>query len=113
MLPDLRLAKALDKDGTRTCFARFTLKGETVTVDETGDDADDKVVRRVATMLRDSFGVPAAPAMRVSRGLEREVIAAAASGNTEEADRLARELVMHNARQPRMLLARAPSRGVL
>lgn len=107
VLPGLRLGKALAEDGQRVCLARFTLHGEDVELSETGgENPDDRLLHQVGNVVREAMGLPTEQERSKDLQLEREIISAAAAGQTEHADNLGRELVMRRATAPRMLSGR-------
>lgn len=91
--PDLRIGYAII-DEQRRAFARFTFAG--VAYDRGADD-EDALAREIATVMARLLRVP----VRLDRGdtlaLERQVLEAAATGNTDAADTLGRQLAMRNA----------------
>lgn len=107
VVPDLRLGKALGEGGQRVCLAKFTLFGEEVELAEAGgDEPDERLIYKVGNVVKQAMGIPTELDRAKQLQLERDVMAAAAAGQTEHADRLGRELVMRNAAAPRLLAGR-------
>lgn len=107
VVPDLRLGKALADDGQRVCLAKFTLSGEDMQLSETGGaDPDERLIQRIGNIVRQAMGLPTELDQAKQLQLERDIVAAAAAGQTDHADALARQLVMQNATAPRMLFGR-------
>ena len=107
---DLRIRKARTDDGRRACYARFSLRGETIDVEaiESPDipDPDETIVRRCAWLLYRRLGIRSRLDVGNQRKLETELLEAARSGDTATADRIGLELVVANEG----LAARTPIR---
>jgi hypothetical protein len=103
--PDLRIGKAM-VDGARMCFCRFTVAGQIVELEASGDDPDEQIVKDAAEAMAAALGIDPILTQPRSRVLERQVMAAVAAGQTEQADALTRELTMTNAQAPRALNGR-------
>jgi hypothetical protein len=102
----------------RVCKAEFTILGENVELYEADlvlptkqhpapeRCAEDRLIHWVANVVRQAMGLPTEQDRSKDLELERAVMAAAAAGQTAEADHLGRELVRKRASAPRMLFGR-------
>lgn len=98
VVPDIRILHQ-EIGGERVCAAQFSLGGRLHEYNARGPDADDTLVRVCYAAVARQLGLPGAATN--ARALERDIVAAAARGDTELADRLGRELAMSNAAETR------------
>lgn len=116
--PDLRIMYRLDGD-RRMVGARYTLRGVERTHyvssgkqpdGSTVEDIDEALVRHIYRVIARELGLPnAVGPTRTER--ERAIIAASARGDTETAEKLARELAASNETEARRRLRLRTSFG--
>lgn len=109
LVPDIRVTFVRLDDGRRGCIASFTFRGlpyevEAIESDEVSD-LDSEIRRRCLWLIQRTTMPMRADAIR-SRQKESQIVEAAARGDAQQAEHLAKELAVSNEARTRRMPVR-------